>query len=260
MMRKLCVVLFAVCVLAISANVSAFGQMPESEVKEKPRMYTYVAFWAVPRAQWGEKKKLNSDDRVMLDKDLAAGNIIAYGDDMNLVHQADGFSHDDWFSAMSMAGLMAVLDKEYKSPNLTAPAQANSTKHADEILVSRYYNWHPGALKDAYSYTSQYTLKPTASSDALETLSKTLFVPVFEKALADGVISEYEIDSEAVHSDSPDNFYLSYITQNAEGLDKMTAAIRERVKANPFIGPAVDSMVDFEKHRDYLVRTDAVYK
>jgi hypothetical protein len=28
-----------------------------SEVKEKPQMYTYVADWSIPRAQWGDMQK-----------------------------------------------------------------------------------------------------------------------------------------------------------------------------------------------------------
>jgi len=51
-----------------------------------------------------------------------------------------------------------------------------------------------------------------------------------------------------------------YITQNAEGIDKVNAAIRSVIKANPLIGPSLDSMLDFTPHRDYLARTSATYK
>jgi hypothetical protein len=30
-----------------------------AEVKEKPRMYTYEAFWSIPRARWAEMDKPN---------------------------------------------------------------------------------------------------------------------------------------------------------------------------------------------------------
>ena len=43
-------------------------------------------------------------------------------------------------------------------------------------------------------------------------------------------------------------------------LDKVNAALRERMKSNPLGGPAFSSMVDFSAHRDYLARTNATYK
>jgi len=103
-------------------------------------------------------------------------------------------------------------------------------------------------------------LKPDAPDDAVEKLSKHLFVPLLEKLLADGTILEYEVDTEAIHTQAPGTFWVFYITPNAEGLDKTNAAIRELLKTNPLSGPAFDSMVDYSVHRDYLARTTATYK
>jgi hypothetical protein len=36
-------------------------------------------------------------------KALADGTIVGYGNDEDLVHQAYGETHDNWWSAMSMA-------------------------------------------------------------------------------------------------------------------------------------------------------------
>ncbi len=95
---------------------------------------------------------------------------------------------------------------------------------------------------------------------AVERLSKSVLVPVLEKLLADGTIVEYEIDTEAIHTEAPGAFWIFYITPNAEGLDKSSGLVRETLKTNPLIGPAFDSMVDPAAHRDYLVRTTATYK
>jgi hypothetical protein len=103
-------------------------------------------------------------------------------------------------------------------------------------------------------------LKADAPDDAVETLSKTILVPFFEKLLADGTIHEYEVDTQALHTSAPGTFDLVYITANAEGLDKVDAALTESLKANPLIGPAFGSMVDFTAHRDSLARTTATYK
>jgi basic membrane lipoprotein Med (substrate-binding protein (PBP1-ABC) superfamily) len=231
-----------------------------SEVKEKPPMYTYIANWQIPRAQWAEMAKESSADHTILDKALAEGTIVGYGDDENLVHQPDGETHDGWWSAMSMAGLIKVLDQFYASGNVASPALASATKHWDSVLVSRYYNWHSGSWKGGYIHVSTYKLKAEAPDDAVDVLSKQLVVPLMEKMLADGTVLEYEVDDEAIHTQAPGKFWIVYVASNAEGLDKVDAAIRDTLKEHPLSGPAFGSMVDYSDHRDELVRGNGVYK
>jgi hypothetical protein len=50
------------------------------------------------------------------------------------------------------------------------------------------------------------------------------------------------------------------LAANAEALDKVQAALRETLKANPLHGPAFDAMTDYTGHRDFLARTNATYK
>jgi hypothetical protein len=159
-----------------------------------------------------------------------------------------------------MAGVLNVLDQFYKSGTTTSPVLVSATKHWDGLFVSRYYNWHSGSWKDSYTHGSSFRLMPNAPDDAVEKLSKHLFVPLLEKLFADGTIVEYEIDTEAIHTEAPGTFWIFYLTANAEGLDKVNAALRETLKANPLSGPAFDSMVDFTAHTDYLARTSATYK
>jgi hypothetical protein len=232
----------------------------QDEPKEKPPMYSYVGFWNIPRAQWAEMEKANAADQKILDKALADGTIVGYGNDMNLVHTPDGVTHDDWFSSMSMAGLLNVLDKFYKSSTVTSPVLASATRHWDNIVVSRYYNWHSGPFKGAYTRGAQYKLKPDTPNNAVETLSKNLFVPLLERLLADGAILEYEVDTEAIHTEDPATFWVIFVASNAEGLDKFNAALRETTKKNPLYGPAIASMVDFTPHRDSLSSTTGTYK
>ena len=230
------------------------------EVKEKPRMYTYVALWTLPRAQWGDWAKNEEADAKILKDAMANGTLVAYGDDVNLIHQPEQPTHDDWFQSMSMAGLMNTLDQFYKSGSTTSPLLTSATKHWDNIYVSRYYNWHGGSWQGTYSYGSSYKLKEDAPNDAIDTLAKAVIVPRMEKLLADGVIHEYEIDTEAVHTMSPGTFWVFWIGANADSLDKVTGSLRDSLKANPLISPAFQSMVDFKDHRDYLARTNAAYK
>lgn len=250
----------ALCTLAIAGVWAAPAGAQTVEVKEKPRMYTYVSIWNIPRARWADMEKQATANAKIFDKAVAGGGLVAYGDDVNLIHQPDGETHDTFWSSMSMAGVLNVLDELHKAGASTAGVLGSATKHSDSLFVSRFYNWKSGSWTGAYTHGASYKLKADAPNDAVDTLSKGFIVPMFEKLLADGTIHEYEVDVEAVHTQAPGTFWIFYITPNAEGVDKVTAALREALKANPLAGPATDSMVDFTQHRDELARTNATYK
>ena len=254
-------VMAAVAALASLAAITAPARAQSAEVKEKPPMYTYESWWTIPRPRWGDMEKDNAtSNQKVLAPALADGTVIGYGDDEYLVHTTDGFTHDNWWQANSIAGLMKVLDGFYKIGTPTSSVINSATKHRDAVLVSRYYNWHAGSWKGAYGRASTYSLKADAPANAVETLSKSLFVPLLEKLLADGVIVEYEIDQETIHTESPNGFSIYVLAPTAGGLDKVNAAVAEAAKANPLGGSAFGSMVDFTQHRDELLRANATYK
>jgi len=255
--RRLITEIVMIALLGAFAG-TAYAQT--SDMKEKERMYTYVALWAVPRAHWAEFEKPVPADQKVLDQGSANGSLIAYGSDIALVHEADGYTHDTFWSSHTMAGVLNVLDAFSKAGTTSTGPLGLATKHEDLILVSRHYNWKPGTYKDAYTHGSSYKLKPTAPDDAVADLSKAIFEPILEKLLADGSIVEYEIDEEAIHTQSPDTFWLYYVTQTAEGVDKVNAAVRAATKADPLIGPSLDSMLDWTPHRDTLDRSSVVFK
>ena len=261
MNRKLWKVFAGVCsVVAMSAVWALPACAQIAEVKEKPPMYSYVAYWNIPRAQWADMAKAGAANQKILDKAIASGTLVGYGNDENLIHSADGPTHDSWWSATSMAGVLNVLDQFYSSGTPTSPVLASATKHWDGLFVSRYYNWHPGSWKDLYTHGASYKLKADAPNDAVDALSKNLIVPLMEKMLADGTIHEYEVDVEAIHTEAPGTFWVFYLAANAEGLDKVSTALRDTLKASPLNGPAFGSMTDGSEHRDYLSRTNATYK
>jgi hypothetical protein len=115
-------------------------------------------------------------------------------------------------------------------PPADTPISLNPTKHWDLALVSHYYNWKPGPYTGAYINVMLYQLKPDAPDDAVSTLSETVVVPILEKLLADGTILEYEVDTEAIHTDAP------------------------------VIGPSFDSFIDYTQHRDELLKGNGAYK
>src|SRR5215470_6243944 len=143
-----------VCAILVGPALAMLSQAQEA--KEKPRMYTYVADWVIPRAQWAEMEKSYVNTQKILDKALASGTIVGYGNDETLVHQLDAETHDNWWSAMSMAGLINVLEQFYQTGNATTPVLSSATKHWDSIFVSQYYNWHSGSFKNGYTHVGAY--------------------------------------------------------------------------------------------------------
>jgi hypothetical protein len=246
--------------LAVASTFAVPALAQVAEVKEKPPMYTYVSNWIIPRARWAEMDKAGAAESKIMDKALSSGSLVGYGDDLNLVHQPENSTHDSWWSSMSMAGLLNALEEIYKTGSPTSPVLSSATKHWDNIYVSRFYNWHSGVAHGAYTHGASYKLKADAPDDAVKTLSKNFIAPMLDKLVADGTLVEYEVDVEAVHTEDPGKFWIIYITANAEGVDKVSAALRDTLKASPFAGPAFSSMVDFTPHRDSLARTNATYK
>lgn len=238
----------------------AMPMMAQQEVKEKSPIYIYIGEWSIPRAQWADMEKSETTDQSMLQSAMSAGTIIAYGFDTNLVHQPDGATHDDWWVSTSMAGILNMLDQFQKAGSSSTPVLTSATKHSDSIDVSRYYNWKPGTYKGAYTHGATYKLKADAPDDAVETIAKSFIVPLMEKMMAEGAIVEYDLDTQAIHTDPPGSFFLFYTAPNAEGLDKVNQALQQTLKGSPLFGPAFGSMVDSSAHRDYLSRTNASFK
>ena len=261
MNRSVWKVLAAVAVFGALGTAPALAPAQTTEVKEKPRMYTYESSWVFPRTRWGDVDKENAgSNQKILGPALADGTLLGYGDDESLVHTADGPTHDNWWQASSMAGLLKVLEAFYKSGTVASPVLVSSTKHWDGVFESRFYNWKAGSWKGAYGRASTWKLKADAPNDAVDILSKNLFVPLLEKLLADGAIVEYEIDEESIHTDSPDLFFVYIMAPTAAGLDKFNAAVSDGLKNAPLTGPAFASMIDFAPHRDQLVRANATYR
>jgi len=252
--------LAGLCAIVMAGAWAAPACAQSAEVKDKPRLYTYEAFWVVPRARWTEFEKANPGEQKVMDKGMASGVLVSYGSDSAVLHDADGATHDNWWQSMSMAGTLAVLDDLEKVGGASTSVLNSATKHWDNMWVSRFYNWRAGSWQGAYSYAAIYPLKADAPDDAVDVLAKNMLVPLLEKLLADGTIVEYELDEQAIHSDAPGLFVIDYITPTAEGLDKVNAAIRAAAKISPLNGQAFGSMVDFTKHRDVLTRTAATYK
>lgn len=227
--------------------------------KAKPPIYSYIANWQIPRAHWADMKSGGSPATAIMEKALADGTIVGYGYDENLVHTPDGWTHDNWWTASSMAGLIKVLDQLYAAGG-SSQALDSATKHWDLVFVSRYYNWHPGSYKNAVVQVASYKLKKDAPDNALETISGEIVAPVLEKMIADGTLVEYEIDMPAVHTSAPGSFDIVTVSPHPEDVDKLNDAIRAAIKAHPIEGAGFEAMTDRSAHRDELALGEGTFK
>jgi hypothetical protein len=108
-------------------------------------------------------------------------------------------------------------------------SQAQRTRNAEIAAgVER-----TGSVKGAYVHAAAYKLKADAPNNAVETLSKSFIVPLFEKLMADGTVSAYQVAEESIHAQDPAMFFIFFISPNAEGLDKLNAALSAAISANP---------------------------
>ena len=104
MLRKTALAFVVFTFIVGMSTAVARGQA--SEVKEKPPMYSYVGNWNIPRAQWADMEKSTAASQAIVEKAAANGTIVGYGNDLNLVHSPEGSTHDEWWSAMSLAGIL----------------------------------------------------------------------------------------------------------------------------------------------------------
>lgn len=259
-MNKISRVIFAgLCGLSILGLCSLQASAHAQTVKPKPPMYSYVADWQVPRANWPDVEKATAPVTAVLQKALSDGTLVGCGSDINLVHQPELETHDLWWSSMSMAGLVKTLDQIHAASDPATPV-LNNSKHWDEVYVSRFYNWKSGSYQHAYTHVAFYKFKDDAPDDALETLSSQMVAPLLEKLLADGTILEYEIDTQAIHTEDPNGFAIVYITPTPEGIDTVQAAVRDAIRNQPLYGQAFGSETVDSAHRDELLESQGAYK
>lgn len=245
---------------ATAVGFQTASAQSNSDAKEKPPLYTYVAEWAVPRLDWASMDKPSAAQKQLLDKLMADGTITGYGFFKVLSHQEDGPTHGDWFTSTSMANLMKALAVVSAQ---TAGSDNNkilaASKHFDLILTTRQYGVRSGSFDDGYLRVGTWTAKP-GQGENLEKAINAYLVPLLDKLVADGALHSYSVDREAIHSSDPNVVDIAIVTNTGDGLDKFMAALEAAGKSNPLGVPVFASATDAASHRDFLALASGVSK
>lgn len=255
-------ILLIVGLAAISSLAIQPAQAQGGDEKEKPPVYTYVAEWALTRADWPAYEKSNAATKQLMEKLKADGTIVDYGWFKNLVHEEGTPTHGNWWSATSMGNLMKALATISAQTGAAADEQAkilSASKHWDFVFVTRQYGFHSGSFENAYLRVGSYKTK-SGETEAVDKVLKAYIIPIAEKLLADGDIHSYGIYREAIHSHDPGDFDIVVITNGTAGLDKFYAALEAAGKANPTGGPAFGAATVGEAHRDSLSLASGAFK
>lgn len=249
MSRRIYLLLTVLC-LVLVAPILASAQEPQT--------YTFVAEWAVPRAQWDEFTAFwEKNARPVLERLTADGTLVGWGVFAVRVHTVDGMTHGTWYWANSIAAGQRALDELIKLP--PNPAQAGA-KHRDYLLRSLVRK-DRAASGNGYLWVSSVQVQPGKGQQWRELWEKYT-KPVYDELQANGTISMYELVVEHVHTENPGTRFVAYVTPSADGLDKVQAALaaagaKRSAEENRAIGAAFAEVTVAGAHRDFFARVSS---
>lgn len=213
--------------------------------------FTYVSEWAVPRAQWASFENQEASGNATLRKLVADGTIVDWGEVTARVHQEDGYTHADWFTAASRAALLKALEVQYSTA--VNPAYIGATKHYDLLLHTIVHNGKTVSDATGYLRVASYQTK-AGDGAAFEALFTKSMKPMLDSAVADGTLLMYNFDVEDIHTSAPGAYNLAMLFPNGEAMDKFYANVTAAEKSDPTLGQFMDNLTIGKEHRDTLSR------
>ena len=229
------------------AGVALLLPLAGTAQQDKP-VYTFVAEWDVPRAQWNEfTSHFEQNLKPVLERLLNDGAILEYAASATVVHTKEGFTHSTWWSAPSIAGIERVRTELVRVA--PSPAMA-AAKHHDHLLRSMAYRTRSTAPTSGYFYVSFAQVQPGKGEEYRE-LWDQFAKPVFEELFNNGTILAYGLDAEYVHTDDPGYRFSWYATPSADAVDKVNAALDP---ARQKIMSALAEAIVVGSHRDSFER------
>jgi len=242
-------VLQGIALLCAALMVAAGGRPAPAPAKVSDQgVYTYVALWGVPRAQWGQIEKFYKDAVPTLDKLVANGTLTGWGNARVFVHDDTGITHESWITATSFADIVRALDAVRTAVPQPAAAFAGS-KHVDELLRATIHGQKPEASGAGLLWVASYEVRPDQMEE-IARLFETGIKPLFDEQMAAGTILSYALNYQAVHTGPAGGVSISYLLPDAAAVDKFQAALAAYENLHPEIGPSMEATMEYAAHRD----------
>lgn len=238
-------VLFLLAAVPVEAQRSA----------QKPAVYTYVAQWSIPRAQWGDMTKMQQTSAALLDRLVSDGTLVSYGLYETAVHDPKAPTHGNWFQANSVAGIFKALDS--LQGNTASNAQLlGSGPHEDLLLVSRDYEAHSGSFKNSVLRGISVVTKPGMEQQFHDAFDR-IIRPILEKLTADGAVHGWSYHNEWIVKE-PGRVTIVFIADGPDGVDRYIGAINELFDKNPDAVAPLIAATEPDSRRDFLLRVTAM--
>ena len=222
---------------------------------QKPAVYTYVAQWSIPRAQWGDMTKMQQTSAALLDRLVSDGTLVSYGLYETAVHDPKAPTHGNWFQANSIAGIFKALDA--LQGNTASNAQLlGSGPHEDFLLVSHDYDAHSGSFKNSVLRGISVVTKPGMEQQFHDAFDR-IIRPVLEKLTADGAVHAWSYHNEWIVKE-PGRVTIVFIADGADGVDRYIAAINELFEKNPDAVAPLIAATEPDSRRDFLLRVNVM--
>ncbi len=227
--------------------------LPVLAQEEETTVYTRIAHFGVPRAQWGEFEEfVETNVRPVLEGMLADGTIVHWGNGAAAIHGPGGVTHGVWWAATSIAGIERVHE-ELKKRLPPSPATAEA-KHHDHLLQSLIHQGGSTDRTSGYLYVSIVKVQPGRGRQWRAVWEK-YFKPTYDELLANGTILAYEVSTQYVHTEDPRYRYVWSIAPSADAVDKVNEAYDAVfAKEAPAIFAALSAVGIRSEHRDVFRR------
>ena len=249
MLKRTCIVFACVFALALGFALQATPAWAQDQT-----YYTYVSEWAVPRGQWAAFEKERDQANSAMQRLVADGTIIAWGNDANYVHTEDGYTHEDFFMSTSRAGILKAL--ETLRPSATGGVYTSVTKHRDYFMHTLAHGGKTSSGTTGYLRVAYWQAKPGEGERFVAHIKKYV-LPTLESEVADGTVLMYNFDEEDLHTDAQGGYFLAIIYPSGEAMDKAYARLMANLKENPAVGQMIASLSVTEAHRDSLSKVTA---
>jgi hypothetical protein len=227
-----------------------------AQAPQQAAVYTYVAEWGVPRAQWADVSKFDESIVAAMDRLVDDGTLVGYGIFEYLVHSEEGMTHGDWFQASSLGNLLKARDALGKVAS-ASPVLA-AARHRDSLVQSTLYGFKPATTHNGYMWLGHFAIKPDHVSDWSH-LFGTFIRPILDEMVADGTVVAYQLDTQLVHTPNGANtLSYGYVTAAPEGIDKVRAAINAAEAKNTAIAGAIGPLEEPTGHYDVLAKVSVM--